>query len=74
MEGGREAGFPLNREPDVGLDPRTMGSRPGLKAVVQLTEPPRHPCTLKFTSYIAEQQKLNTHHVESTVPVIHLKA
>ena len=22
----REAGFPLSREPDVGLDPRTLGS------------------------------------------------
>ena len=27
-----EAGFPLSREPDVGLDPRTLGSGPELKA------------------------------------------
>jgi len=25
-EGEREAGFPLSREPDVGLDSRTLGS------------------------------------------------
>jgi len=24
--GEREAGFPLSREPDVGLDPKTLGS------------------------------------------------
>jgi len=24
--GEREAGFPLNRDPDAGLDPRTLGS------------------------------------------------
>ena len=28
------------REPDVGLDPRTLGSRPGPKARAQ---PPSHP-------------------------------
>ena len=27
-----EAGFPLSRELDVGLDPRTLGSRPKLKS------------------------------------------
>ena len=26
------AGSPLSREPDIGLDPRTLGSRPELKA------------------------------------------
>ena len=27
-EGEGEAGFPLSREPDVGFDPRTLGSKP----------------------------------------------
>ena len=33
--GGREAGTPLSREPDAGLHPRTLGSRPELKADAQ---------------------------------------
>ena len=39
-EGEGEAGSPLSREPDVGLDPRTPGSRPGPKAD---TPPLSHP-------------------------------
>ena len=31
-EGEGKAGFPLSREPDVGLDPRTLGSLPEPKA------------------------------------------
>ena len=31
-EGERKAGSPLSREPDAGLDPRTLGSWPKLKA------------------------------------------
>ena len=31
MQGEAEAGSSLNREPDVGLDPRTLGSGPELK-------------------------------------------
>lgn len=31
-EGEGEAGSPLSREPDVGLDLKTLGSRPKLKA------------------------------------------
>ena len=31
------------REPDVGLDPRSPGSRRGPKAAAKTTEPPRHP-------------------------------
>ena len=31
-EGEGEAGSPLSREPDVGLDPTTLGSRPEPKA------------------------------------------
>ena len=50
-EGGGEAVSPLHREPDVGLhvglnaglDPRTLGSGPELKADTQLTKPPRQP-------------------------------
>ena len=38
-----EAGFPLDGEPYVGLDPRTLGSWSELKAVTQQTEPPRRP-------------------------------
>jgi len=30
--GEGEAGFPQSREPDAGLDPRTLGSRPEPKA------------------------------------------
>ena len=32
------------RDPDAGLDPRTLGSRPELKADAQSTVPPRRPC------------------------------
>ena len=39
-EGEGEAGSLLSREPDLGLDPRTLGPCPELKAVSQLTEPP----------------------------------
>ena len=31
-EGVKEVGFPLSREPDMGLDPRTPESEPELKA------------------------------------------
>jgi len=31
-QGEGEAGFPPSREPDAGLDPRTLGSRPEPKA------------------------------------------
>ena len=30
--GGGESGFPVSREPNVGLDPRTLGSGPEPKA------------------------------------------
>jgi len=36
-----EADSMLSREPNAGLDPRTPGSRPELKAEAHLTEPPR---------------------------------
>ena len=38
-EGEREADFPLSREPNVGLDPRTQRPRPELKADAFPTEP-----------------------------------
>ena len=47
-EGEGEAGSPLCREPDMGLDPRTLGSRPELKSDASLTEPPRHPNVAVF--------------------------
>ena len=43
-----EADFPLSREPNVGLDSRTPGSCPELKADAELTEPPRCPSFIKF--------------------------
>ena len=39
----READSLPSRKPDEGLNPRTPGSRPKLKAVTQPTEPPRSP-------------------------------
>jgi len=48
-EGGKgEAGFPLSREPNAGLDPRTLGSRPEPKADAQPTEPPRRSSKVIF--------------------------
>ena len=41
-EGEGEGDSPLSKDPDAGLDPRTPGSRPELKADAPLTEPPRH--------------------------------
>ena len=38
-----ETGPPLSREPDGGLDPRTLGPWPELKAHAQPTEPHRSP-------------------------------
>jgi len=38
-----KAGSPLSKEPDAGLNPRTLGSNPELKAGCLMTEPPRHP-------------------------------
>lgn len=43
-EGEGKADSPLSREPSVGLDSRTQGSRPEPKADTLPTEPPRHPC------------------------------
>ena len=42
-EGEGEAESPLSREPDAGLDPRTLGPRLELKADAQPSEPLRHP-------------------------------
>lgn len=39
--GKGEAGSPPSKEPNVGLDPSTLGSRPELKA--SPSEPPRRP-------------------------------
>ena len=43
-----EAGSLPSKEPNEGLDPRTLGSRPKPKADAQLTEPPRCPSILLF--------------------------
>lgn len=47
-EGQREADSPLSREPYMGLNPRTPGSRPELKADTSPTEPPRRPGEATF--------------------------
>ena len=36
------------REPDVGLDPRTLGSHPRLKADAQPLSHPGAPCFINF--------------------------
>jgi len=41
--GEGEAGLPRSREPDKGLDPRTLESQPEPKADALTTEPPRRP-------------------------------
>ena len=41
--GEGEAYSPLSREPNVGLNPRTLGLPPELKADASPTEPPRSP-------------------------------
>lgn len=40
----------VEHEPDIGLDPRTQGSWPQLKADAQRTEPPRCPLTPVFNN------------------------
>ena len=47
-EGEGEAGSPLSREPDTGLDPRTLGSWPEPKVGTYPTEPPRCPPRFAF--------------------------
>ena len=42
-EGEGEADSLLSREPNIGLGPRTVRSRPELKADAQLTESPKCP-------------------------------
>ena len=39
------------REPDVGLDPKTLGSWPGLKAVAQPLSHPGIPSFIVFKMY-----------------------
>ena len=43
VEGEGEADSFLGREPEAGLDPRTLGSWPEPKADALLTEPSRQP-------------------------------
>ena len=43
-------GSPLSRELEAGVNPRTLGSGPDLKADTQLTEPPRCPSLVSFKS------------------------
>ena len=47
-EGEGEAGSPLRREPNVGLDPRILRSWPEPKADAEPTEPPRYPRMIFF--------------------------
>lgn len=46
-EGEGEAGSPLSREQDLGLNQRTLGSWPEPQADAQPTEPPRRPPSFK---------------------------
>ena len=48
-EGEREAGSPLSREPDAGLDPRTLGSRPSRR---QMPKQLNYPGTLFLIALI----------------------
>ena len=46
--GEGEEGSPLSRDPNAGLDPRTLGLRPEPKADTSLTEPPQVPLLATF--------------------------
>ena len=48
-----EADSPQSREPDVGLDPRTLGSGPELKADASPAEPSRCPNSFERIKGIA---------------------
>ena len=50
-----ETGSPWSREPDVGLNPRTLGSGSEPKADAQLIEPPGHPFPLVLKLTIIAQ-------------------
>ena len=58
MRWGRkgEADFSLSKKPNAGLDPRTPGSCPELKADASLMEPPRCPLGVFFKSSIVDKQ------------------
>ena len=51
-----EAGS-MHREPDVGFDPGSPGSRPGPKAGAKPAEPPRDPPSLFFKPCISSVQR-----------------
>ena len=61
-KGKGEAGSPLSREPDLGLDPRTLGSWPEPKADAQLIELPRVPLLFAFeaSSDLQEDHKVDS--------------
>ena len=46
------------REPNVGLDPRTPGSHPGLEADAQLLSPPGVPSLSKQNKHAKKQNKV----------------
>ena len=55
-ERGRDTGrgrSRLCREPDVGLDPRTLGSQPVPKVDYSTTEPPRCPSIFIFKVHVS---------------------
>ena len=47
-----EAGS-MHREPDVGLDPGSPGSRPGAKGRRQTAAPPRDPPSVIFSEFLS---------------------
>ncbi|XP_073737570.1 uncharacterized protein [Callorhinus ursinus] len=69
--GEGEAGFPRSREPDAGLDPRTLGSRPEPKAAAQPTEPPSCNILQLFTQCCEENnQILSVERSQNTTPAL----
>lgn len=56
-EGEGEPDSLLSKEPDMGLDPRTLRPRPKLKAVVQPTEPPRCPGNIKLLVVVTYMER-----------------
>ena len=55
----REAGS-MHREPDVGFDPRSPGSRPGPKAGVKPLRHPGIPCTGDFIGKLGKKEEIKS--------------
>ena len=62
-EGEGEADSPLSREPDAGLNPRTLRSGPELKADASPTEQPRYSIPYLFKKIFKYLRKAHFIHV-----------